>query len=247
MKEASSRFLPLLGLTVCLWVTSLWGMAQQAGPDSELTNAQIVQMTQLALGDEIIIAKIKASTCKFALSDSDLAGLKKAGISEKVIAAMVETNAPTGPRVAVGSKPLQLHALVAAEWKLGSGLIGGIRSLKQMAYLEGRHSRLVVSGDALILVELPPGDAIEDYLLTRLDEKEDRRELEVAGIRGKALERSGVRGGAIVKTSSTALGGNKFRISPKKPLKHGEYMIYVLGSAETAHGVYGRGYDFTVE
>jgi hypothetical protein len=219
-------------------------MAQQAGPDSALTNAQIVQMTQLGLGDEIIIARIKTSACNFSLSGSDLADLKRAGVSQKVTAAMVSRNAPADPRVTVGSKSLQLHALVAAKigGKLGFVLTYAAKPLKEKACLEGAHSPVAVSGDASILLELPPGVAIENYLLTRMDERKDQRELEVASTRGW-----GVRAGAIVKTSSTALGGNKFRITPAKPLNHGEYMIYVLGSAETAHGVYGRGYDFTVE
>jgi hypothetical protein len=36
-------------------------------------------------------------------------------------------------------------------------------------------------------------------------------------------------------------------LTPAKRLKRGEYMLYILGSADANKGIYGKGYDFTVE
>lgn len=66
-------------------------MTQSSASASTITNARIVDMTKLGLDDDVIIARIKHAVCDFQLSDSDLLELKKAGVSSKVVAAMLET------------------------------------------------------------------------------------------------------------------------------------------------------------
>ena len=56
----------------------------------EITNARIIEMTKLGLDDEVIIARIKHGSCHFQLADPDLVELKQAGVSPKVVAAMLE-------------------------------------------------------------------------------------------------------------------------------------------------------------
>lgn len=73
------------------------GQSQPAsGQAAEITNARVVEMSKLGLDDDIIIARIKHGTCHFQLSDSDLVDLKKAGVSAKVVAAMLDA-VPVGP------------------------------------------------------------------------------------------------------------------------------------------------------
>jgi hypothetical protein len=57
---------------------------------SKIDNARVVEMTKLGLDDDVIIARIKHSTCDFHLSDNELVGLKAAGVSPKVVAAMMD-------------------------------------------------------------------------------------------------------------------------------------------------------------
>jgi hypothetical protein len=47
--------------------------------------------------------------------------------------------------------------------------------------------------------------------------------------------------------SSKPLGGRRYQLTPAKRLKRGEYLLYILGSADANRGIYGRGYDFSVE
>ena len=63
---------------------------------AEITNTRVIEMSKLGLDDDIIIARIKHSTCRFQLTDNDLVDLKKAGVSPKVIAAMLDA-VPTTP------------------------------------------------------------------------------------------------------------------------------------------------------
>jgi hypothetical protein len=93
---------------------------------------------------------------------------------------------------------------------------------------------------------LPKGETINNYIVLRLDGKRDRRELEVEVRGGVVGGKNGIRAESIRKTYATSLGGNKFQLATAG-LKHSEYLIYVVGSPDTNRGIYGKGYDFTVE
>jgi hypothetical protein len=60
------------------------------GSVNELTNKDIVNLVSMQISPEIIVAKIRASACSFDTSTSALQELKKAGVPDSVILAMVE-------------------------------------------------------------------------------------------------------------------------------------------------------------
>lgn len=244
----SPRTIRVSGLGFVLLVALSVPLAHaQAGP--EITNQRVIEMTKLGFGDEIIIAKIKTGTPKFSLSDNDLLALKQAGVSDKVIAAMLEASVLTTARVTVGEEPLELHLLGQSKvgGRLGSMATFGVKSVKVKAYLQGPHASAFGHQYATIVIELPPNDSIENYILVRMDGKEDRRELEMASIGGAVGAKVGVRAEDIVPTSATPRGGNLYHLTPNSRLKRGEYLLYIIGSADTIKGIYGKGYDFSVE
>jgi hypothetical protein len=57
-----------------------------------LSNADVVELSSIGLGDEAVIAKIKTSSNQFQLTTDDMIALKKAGVSGAVIAAMLEAS-----------------------------------------------------------------------------------------------------------------------------------------------------------
>ncbi|AMK17792.1 MULTISPECIES: hypothetical protein [Sphingobium] len=65
-----------------------------------LTNDMVVTLVQAGLGDDAVIAKIRASAGHYALSTDDLIALKKRGVPGPVIAAMIES----GSQGAVSAK-----------------------------------------------------------------------------------------------------------------------------------------------
>jgi hypothetical protein len=217
--------------------------------ESDIDNARVVQMTKSGLDDDIIIAKIQTSHCKFSLSDNDLVDLKKAGVSPKVVAAMLNASVLTAAVVKVDGNPLELHMLGQAKTggRLGSALTYGIKSVKTKAYLQGQHAPVVASSAANIEMELPPNDSVDNYVLLKMDAKGDRRELETGSVGGTVGAKSGVRAESVIKTSAEPLGGRRFKITPHDTLKGGEYILYVEGSADYQKGIFGKGYDFTVE
>lgn len=111
------------------------------GAQDMVTNARVIEMTKLGLGDDIIIARMKTGSCQFALSDSDLAQLKKANVSDKVIAAMLEASVVTRPRVNVDGNPLEVHTIGQEKigGRLGHAVSLHIKSVKDKAYLQGQH------------------------------------------------------------------------------------------------------------
>ena len=149
----------------------------------------------------------------------------------------------------IDGNPAELHTLGQAKvgGRLGAGLSFGIKSAKQKAYLQGQHASVISSRNPNIEMELPPNDSIDNYILVRMDAKGDRRELETGSAGGVVGVKQGIRAESIVKTSYEALGGRKFKMSAHDNLKGGEYILYVVGSADFQKGIFGKGYDFTVE
>jgi len=97
--EAAMRlFYTVLVLIVVLSGTTLASQDIQTPTASakSLTNADVRDMLSAGLSQEIVIAKITASTCVFDTSPAALKVLKAANVSEAVILAMVQ--APTGLR-----------------------------------------------------------------------------------------------------------------------------------------------------
>jgi hypothetical protein len=221
----------------------------QSSLESDVNNARIIEMTHKGLGDDVITARIKASATKFDLSDDDLATLKKAGVSDAVVAAMIQSTQLTNPTVKIDGNPVEVRAI--GEQKVG-GRLGhvaslGIMSVKNKAYLQGQHASLIASRSPVIDIELPANDNINNYIVVEMDDKGDRREIEMGSVGGTVGEKIGIRSDRIVRTSATPVGGRHYRITMVKELKKGEYILYSVGSADFPRGVYGQGYDFTVQ
>ena len=70
------------------------GPATTSPQGSDITNARVIEMSKLGLDDDIIIARIKHGPSHFQLNDADLLDMKKAGVSPKVIAAMLDVARP---------------------------------------------------------------------------------------------------------------------------------------------------------
>lgn len=74
-----------------LTLTFIFGLAFAAFAQSEiLTNADVVSMAQNNLGANLIVEKIKESKSAFDVSVAGLISLKKSGVSDEIVAAMME-------------------------------------------------------------------------------------------------------------------------------------------------------------
>lgn len=78
---------------------STFGVAAHA---ETLSNADVIELSSIGIGDEAVIAKIQASSNQFKLTTDDMIALKKAGVSGAVIAAML--NASSGSAVSANAQ-----------------------------------------------------------------------------------------------------------------------------------------------
>jgi hypothetical protein len=105
-------------LGIVLVVLALTAGLVGAAEEQSLNNADIIKLTKLDMGDEVIITKIKtAKVVKFDTSTDDLVKLKKSGVSGPVIAAMLDRSGSgkfSGTATAKGSGTPNI-ALVAKE------------------------------------------------------------------------------------------------------------------------------------
>jgi hypothetical protein len=81
-----------------------------------LTNETIVKMVKAGLGEDVILTTIKSQPAKYATGADDLIALKSAGVSDKVIAAMIERMSASGaaaPTAAPAPAPMAAPAPAA--------------------------------------------------------------------------------------------------------------------------------------
>ena len=149
-----------------LVAASLLAIATAASAET-LNNATIVTLTQAGLGDEAIIAKIKASGAGYDLSTDQIIALKKQGVSGPVIAAMLTASNPAPAATAMsmdaadpavphppgvyllmeGPAPAmkRIDATVSNQAKtggiLGYALTSGIASMSIKAAIPGESAR----------------------------------------------------------------------------------------------------------
>lgn len=221
----------------------------QSSLETDVDNARIMEMTHKGLGDDVIIARIKASPTRFNLSDDDLAALKKAGVSDAVVAAMIQSTQLTVAKVKIDGNPVELRVIGEQKvgGRLGHSITFGIKSVKNKAYLQGQHATVIASRNPVIEIELPANESINNYIVVLMDDKGDRREMEMGSVGGTVGEKVGIRADRIIRASATPMGGRRFKITPVGELKKGEYILYSVGSADFMHGVYGQGFDFSVQ
>jgi len=109
MKASTIRALLILVLVVAVGL-SLPGATSLA--QEVLTNDSVIQMIKAGLPEAVVIAKIKSTATKFDLKTDSLVNLKKAGVSDKVLEAMVAAGSGSAPTT--GAMPAPPAPAVAA-------------------------------------------------------------------------------------------------------------------------------------
>jgi len=94
MKASTIRVLLILVLVAAVGL-SLPGATSLA--QEVLTNDSVIQMIKAGLPEAVVIGKIKSTATKFDLKTDSLVSLKKAGVSDKVLEAMVAAGSGSAP------------------------------------------------------------------------------------------------------------------------------------------------------
>jgi hypothetical protein len=158
-------------------------------------------MVKAGLGDDLIVATIRSSPGSYSLTPDALISLKKQGVSEKVLSAMIEKNAggpaapAPAPAVAAPAAPLVDEVGIYVKdkdgkwaeilpeivnWKTGGALkkfaTNGIVKGDVNGHLGGKTSKNALNTPLDFLIYAPEGVAITEYQLLRLHESGDGRE-----------------------------------------------------------------------
>jgi hypothetical protein len=185
MRKAVCAFLFLVACPILI--------AQQA-----LNNDSIIKMVKAQLSDDVIVTTIDASPGAFDTSPDGLIALKQAGVSDKVIAAIVAKGAAAAPGSAAPSTPdtsAPATPLPPGVENIGAyykdsggnwqplpsevvifqsgGLVKHVASAGLVkedlnGLVGGTRSRLVVSTPVTFILHVPQGRTANDYELVRL-------------------------------------------------------------------------------
>jgi hypothetical protein len=169
--------------------------APRAAAASLLTNSEVLEMVKAGFAEETILRSFRLNDTRFDTSVAALLEMKNAGVSEKVIQAMLSPKAakaeekPAAPSKIplvpddVGIFYIKNDQLVDIRPELvgwRSGGVGKALLLRTKGHingaLKGPQSQNIVAAPVEFIIRCPETLEIEEYQLLRLDKKPDRRE-----------------------------------------------------------------------
>jgi len=198
----------------CVFVLAL-GFAASA--QDNLTNESILKMVKSGLGESLIVSMVQSQPGRYALNPDELVKLKEAGVSEKILAAMIaKTSGTTTPAASAPSSaatPADLDIPQGIDvgvyykkgekweemlpevvnWKTG-GVVKHVASVGIVkgdvnGNVQGSHSRNSVKSPVEVLIYAREGVAITEYQLIHLRENSNYREFRT--VTGGVLHESG--------------------------------------------------------
>ena len=219
----------------------------------------------------------------FDTSVDGLKALKAANVSESIIKVMIN---PTPPPAAVvaGANPItidpslpppevgvywrdvgkflllqgQMVTNTKAGGKAGSLFTYGLRNQHWDATIEGPTSKNVVRDPKPVFyLYVPEGTDSSDYVLLKLNKKDNRREFQVGSFGGVSGGKSGVQKDKEIPFHAEHLGIRVYKLTLDNALKPGEYGFFMgtgisqtmtpsRGGSRSGGAASGRIYDFTI-
>ena len=241
----------------------IWGMVSLlAAQQQTLDNAAVVKMKEAGLDDATIAKAIETSPGRFDTSVDGLIALKKAGVADVVITAILQKGAakPASPQAAeaspypdeIGVYYLKDGRYVALEPEIlttrtamaAAAFSYGIKAAKINGWVVNKSSRNRLSPGVEFLIRAPEGTAATEYQILSFVIKNDRREVELA--RGRINISSGTHRNAIAfENEKVAKATYKIKVGAFKP---GEYGVLPPGANTAANAAsVGKIYSFGVE
>lgn len=251
-------------LLLCLIVlTGSFAFAQQTA----LTNDAIMKMAKAGLGDDLIVQSINSQPGEFTTSASDLVTLKQAGVSDRVLAAMLgKGTAPVaaGGMTASGLPPGVDEVGVyykdhSGKWvgfqpeivnfKSGGFLkalaTDGIVKMDRNGHLKGRESKTALVKPVEILIYVPEGTAPAEYQLLKMRLNSDNREFR--SMTGGVFHSSTGGQRDDIPFTTSKLEPRLYTFTLDKDNAPGEYGILPPGTQSTSNAVNaGKIYTFHI-
>ncbi|HXA98869.1 MAG TPA: hypothetical protein VN323_25120 [Candidatus Dormibacteraeota bacterium] len=250
----------VLVAAVCLSVPASTSIAQEV-----LTNDSVIQMIKAGLPEAVIIGKIKSTASKFDLKTDSLVGLKKAGVSDKVLEAMVAagsgsapttgaTPAPPAPAMAAGALKNQdvIYQLVGGKYVEMFATSANLETnmaffqSKSEVVLDGRKAQYRTTDKQPVFLSTYSSTDAPLVRLKQGDEHNDRN-LKIgsgAFMPFGGTQKMGVRNEDKIAVSIERDPRGFYKVTPSAPLAPGEYG-FILATGFGAGS--GKIYDFGVD
>lgn len=227
--------------------------AQQA-----LNNDGVIKLVKAGLSDALIIDTINASPASYDTSANGLVALKTAGVSDKVVAAiLLKASGATAAPVATGHSGNVLPSgidEVGVYYKDKSGTwtpllpeivnfkTGGF--LKSLAtdglvkgdingHVQGQHAKLSLTFPVVLAVYMPEDRDITEYQLLHLRTNSDSREFR--SITGGVIHASGGAKRDKVEFQPTKIAPRVYQLTLDSSLGKGEYGLLPPGSYSSSN------------
>lgn len=216
-----------------------------------LNNDSIMRMVSAQLSDDVILTTIHASPGAYDTSPDGLIALKQAGVSDKVIAALVAKSAPASADSAASStsdasaasaplpsgvdnigayykdsggnyQPLPSEVVIFQS----GGVIkhfasAGLMKQDLNGLVGGMRSRLVVSTPITFILHVPQGRTASDYELVRLHIVANNRQFQ--SVAGGLIHESSSSLRDEIDFSSTQIGPSAYQVVLNNGLGEGEF------------------------
>jgi hypothetical protein len=258
-----------LVVVVIMTASLLAALGTAARAQEVMTNQSVIEMVKGGLSERVILAKIRTSPTKFDTSTDALISLKKNGVPEKVIEAIMSPSAaaaapapaapapPSAPSVAMTPVPAPGPSRPTVYLIVGGKeveLMAAGTEIQNNRSPYSRSSELVIAGNKAKYrtAERQPvfviTSAPNEMPLVRLDPGKNDRNLKIgSGSRvpyGGSSSSRGIRGEDMVDVDAERDSRGFYRIKPRAPLAPGEYGFVSTRGSNTPRGSI---YDFGVD
>jgi hypothetical protein len=256
-----TKYLGVLGAALL----AIFAVAQSA-----MNNDAVIKMAKAGLSEDVILGSVNGQPGHYSTSADDLIALKSAGVSDKVIGAMIAKasggggTAPPPAAAAAATAPgpvneVGVYYKKADAWtdlapevvnfKTG-GVLKGIATAGLVkgdinGHLNGEHSPNGLKTPIEILVYTPEGTNVSEYQLLRLHDQKDSREFRT--VTGGVMHASGGATRDTVPFESKKIAPRTYQIILPN-LGSGEYGILPpsSGDATGSSGRLGKLYSFRI-
>lgn len=215
-----------------------------------LDNAAILKLVKSGLSEGLVVNMVQNQPGKYSLGADDIVKLKEAGVSDKVLAAMIEKNSGGGaakpgpaaggapPPATNGDLPANIDIGVyykkggkweemlpeVVNWKTGGVLkhiaSAGVVKGDVNGNINGKNSRNSLTSPVELLIYSPEGVAITEYQLIHLHENADNREFRT--VTGGVMHESGGATRDLIPFEGSKVASRTYKVVLPK-LGAGEY------------------------
>lgn len=211
------------------------------GQQQALTNDAVTKLVKAGMSDSLIVSTIDSQPANFSLSANDLIALKQAGVSDKVMAAMISKESPATTPATPAAIPDNFPADIGVYYKKKDAYMqlepeivntktGGV--LKSIAtdgivkgdingHINGEHSPNSVFTPPEFLIVVRDGDVPVEYQLLRLHTKSKYREFR--SVTGGVFHASTGASRDVITFQSIRVAPRTYKITVPAGLTQGEY------------------------